>query len=141
MSGARTTEARWDGPRLVGRAILLAVAGLYVAIGLKFALSPDTAGSGVTVASAVGRTDLRAGLGGFPLGIAVTLVFCLVSRRTASGLAIALGVTAVVLAVRLAGAGLDDTIIGSARLLTAETIVVVLCGLGLVLSRRRTSPT
>jgi hypothetical protein len=140
MSGGRTAAAGWDGPGLVGRVILLAAAGLYVAIGLKFALNPDAAGSAVMVTSAVGRTDLRAGLGGFPLGIAATLVVCLVTRRTTGGLAIALGITASVLAVRLAGAGRDDTIIASARLLTAETVLVVLCGLGLWLSRRRRSP-
>jgi hypothetical protein len=136
MSATHAAGAGRNLLALAARVILLAAAGLYVMIGQKFALNPDPAGSAVAVTSAVGRTDLRAGLGGFPLGIAATLVFCLVTRRTAAGLAIALGITAMVLAVRLAGAGSDDTLIASARLLTAETVLVVLCGLGLLLIRR-----
>jgi hypothetical protein len=122
---------------LIPQLILLAAGGLYVMIGLKFALSPSDANPAIAVTAAVGRTDLRAGLGGFPLGVAAALLFCLVTRRTANGLAIALGVTATVLLVRLIGAGRDDTILASARLLSAESVVVVLSGLGLALVRRR----
>ena len=45
--------------------------------------------------------------------------------------------TMVALAVRLIGAGRDDTVVASARLLTAETVLVVLSGLGLAFGRRR----
>jgi len=133
-------SGRPDLRTLVAQLILLGAGGLYAAIGLKFALHPDAAGSAVSVTSAIGRTDLRAGLGGFPLGIAATLFFCLVTRRTAGGLTIALGVTAIVLAVRLIGAGRDDTVIASAKLLTAETVLVVLTSAGLALRRQSAAP-
>src|SRR5690242_20444734 len=89
------------GPRLV-----LAAAGLlYVAIGAKFALTPASAAAatGLSLAADVGRTTLRAGLGGFPLGLAAVLIWCALSpTRTLAGLRLAGAVTAVVLVVRLA---------------------------------------
>jgi hypothetical protein len=117
----------WRGvlPRLV-----LAAAGLlYVAIGAKFALTPSQAAAetGLSLAGAVAPTTMRAGLGGFPLGLAAVLVWCALSpARTIAGLRIAGAVTGVVLAVRLASAAADGVLAESARLLAPETVVVIL---------------
>lgn len=111
------------------RLVLLAVGLLYVMIGTKFALSPDAsaAASGLGVAAPVGRTTLRAAMGGFPLGIAIALLYCLLSpARIAAGLRLAATVTGVVLAVRLAGASADGALAESAHLLAPETVVVAL---------------
>ena len=111
------------------RLVLLAAGLLYVMIGVKFVLSPgpSAAQSGLSLATAVGRTTVRAGLGGFPLGIALTLLYCLMSpARTAAGLRLAATVTAAVLVVRFAGASADDALAQSARLLAPEAAVVAL---------------
>jgi hypothetical protein len=118
------TWRNWT-PRLV----LLAVSLLYLMIGTKFVLSPEpsAAVSGLAVAAPVGRTTLRAAMGGFPLGIALSLMFCALSAaRTVAGLRLAAAVTATVLAIRLVGAATDHTLSESARLLAPETVVVVL---------------
>ncbi|MFL5297630.1 MAG: hypothetical protein ACJ798_14710 [Phenylobacterium sp.] len=122
-------------PRLVLAAAVL----LYLMIGAKFVLDPDGAAtqSGLRMAAAVGRTNVRAGLGGFPLGIAATLAFCLVApARTVAGLRLAAGITGAVLAVRLAGAAADGALIESARLLAPETLVVALSLLAARAARR-----
>jgi hypothetical protein len=139
MASTEPQPRAWQAPTLVPLVILLAATALYVAIGLKYALDPAGANPAIALRDAVGRTDLRAGLGGFPLGVAATLAFCLLTRRTSAGLALALGVTAAVLAVRLIGAGRDDTVLASARLLAAESAVVALSAIGLALGRRRSA--
>jgi hypothetical protein len=110
------------------RLVLAAASLLYVAIGAKFALTPGAAAeTGLSLGAAVARTTVRAGLGGFPLGIAAVLAWCaLASSRTVAGLRIAGAVTAVVLAVRTVSAAADGTLAESARLLAPETLVVIL---------------
>jgi hypothetical protein len=121
------------------RLVLAAAALLYLAIGAKFVTQPESAAarSGLEAVSAVGWTTLRAGLGGFPLGISALLLFCAASpSRTLTGLVTAAGVTGAVLAVRLASAVIDHSMGESIALLAPETVVVVLTSVAALIVRR-----
>jgi hypothetical protein len=127
----------------VPRLILLAAGLLYVTIGTKFALQPDSAGaeSGYRFAEAVARTNLRAGVGGFPLGLGAALLFCAAApARVEAGLKLAALVTGVVLVIRFAGAASDGVLTASARLLGPETLVTVLTGTTAALLARSRRP-
>jgi hypothetical protein len=111
------------------RVVLLAAGLLYVLIGSKFALQPDQSASesGYRFAAAIARTNIRAGVGGFPLGLAAALLFCVASpTRTLWGLRLAAGVTGIVLAIRLASAVSDGVAPQAARLLAPEGVVTLL---------------
>jgi len=114
------------------RVILLAAGLLYLTIGMKFVVQPDAsaAEAGYRLADAVGRTNIRAGVGGFPLGVAAALLFCaLAPRRTVWGLRLAASVTGVVLLVRLGSALAEGVTPQAARLLAPEAVMTTLTGL------------
>lgn len=122
------------------RLIILAGAGLFTTIGLKFALDPQhaAAASGIVIEPGLAYTNTRAGFGGFPLGFALILVFCLFSsRRLLSALASIATVDAAILAVRLYGAVQDGTLSQSAHLLIPETALLVIALLGVLMETRR----
>jgi hypothetical protein len=124
----------------LSRLIILAVAGLFAMISFKFVLDPQhaAASSGIGLESAVGYTNARAGFGGFPLGFAAILLFCLFSsRRLLPALASIATVGSVILAVRLYGAGQDGTFSESAHLLIPEGVIVVVSLLGVLMETRR----
>lgn len=125
----------------VPRLILLAAALLYLAIGSKFVSQPDAAGaaSGYRFADMVARTNMRAGVGGFPLGVALALLFCAASpARTFAGLSLAAGVTGVVLVIRFVSALSDGVLPASAHLLAPELVVTLLTGAAaLILARQK----
>jgi hypothetical protein len=123
----------------LGRAIILAVTVLFTVIGLKFVLDPvhAAAGSGLSLASAVGYTNARAGIGGFPLGIAAILAFCLLSRRRhLMGLAFIVTVASVILAIRLYSVALDGTFAESLRIIAPEAAILAIALFTLRLERR-----
>lgn len=127
------------------RLILLAAALLYLAIGLKFVIQPDqaAAASGYRLADAIARTNIRAGVGGFPLGVSLALLFCAAAPgRVLWGLRLAAGVTLVVLVVRLASALADGVIVQAARLVAPEAAITLLTGAaaGWLAQRRPTAP-
>jgi hypothetical protein len=126
----------------LARLVILAVAALFAMISFKFVSDPRNAAaaSGIMLDSAIGITNTRAGFGGFPLGFAVLLVFCLFSsRRLLAALASIATLAAVILTVRLYGAAQDGTFGASAHLLIPETaILVVSLAAALMESRRRT---
>jgi len=118
----------WKMSPWIGRLIVLAVAGLFMMISLKFVLDPQhaAASAGITIAPGIGTTNTRAGFGGFPLGFAAILLFCLFSpRRLLAALSSIAAVAAVILAVRLFGAARDATFAGSAHLLIPEAAILV----------------
>jgi hypothetical protein len=59
----------WKFSPWLSRAIILAVALLFMMISFKFVLDPQhtAAESGITLEPGVGYTNTRAGFGGFPL--------------------------------------------------------------------------
>jgi hypothetical protein len=121
-------NALWKMSPWFGRLIVLAVAGLFTMISLKFVLDPQhaAASAGITIAPGIGTTNTRAGFGGFPLGFAAILLFCLFSpRRLLAALSSIATVAAVILAVRLFGAARDATFAGSAHLLIPEALIFI----------------
>ena len=118
----------WRMSPWIGRLIVLAVASLFTMISLKFVLDPQhaAANAGITIEPGLGTTNTRAGFGGFPLGIAAILVFCLFSsRRLLAALSSIATIAAVILAVRLFGAARDATFAESAHLLIPEAAILV----------------
>jgi hypothetical protein len=130
----------WKLSPWISRVIILAVAGLFTMISAKFVLHPlqAAADSGITVQSAIGTTNTRAGFGGFPLGFAAILIYCLFSsRRLLAALASVATVAAVILAVRLFGAAQDATWTQSAHLLIPETAIFIISLLAAAMEARR----
>jgi hypothetical protein len=130
----------WKLSPWISRLIILAVAGLFTMISLKFVFDPQhaAANAGITLQPGLGYTNTRAGFGGFPLGFAAILVFCLFSsRRLLAALSSIATVAAVILAVRLYGAAEDATFSQSAHLLIPETVLLVISLLGAALETKR----
>ena len=132
----------WKISPWISRLIILAVAGLFTAISLKFILDPQgsAAASGITIEPGLAYTSTRTGFGGFPLGFALILLFCLFSsRRLLAALSFIATVTAVILLVRVYAAATDNTFAGSAYLLAPETAITLISLLAVWLewSRRR----
>jgi hypothetical protein len=130
----------WKLSPWLSRLVILAVAGLFAMISLKFVLDPQhaAASSGITLDLALGYTNSRAGFGGFPLGFAAILVFCLFSSgRLLAALAAIATVVGVILTVRLYGAGQDGTFSESAHLLIPEAAILVISLLGVLMETKR----
>jgi hypothetical protein len=130
----------WKAAPWLSRLIILMVAGLFTMISLKFVFDPQqaAASSGIILQPGVGFTNTRAGFGGFPLGFALILVFCLFSQqRLLAALASIATVAGVILAVRLYGAAQDASFSQSAHLLIPETALLVISLLGVVIETKR----
>ena len=130
----------WKMSPWISRLIVLAVAAVFTMISLKFVLDPQhaAASAGITIAPGIGTTNTRAGFGGFPLGFAAILVFCLFSlRRLLPALASIATIAAIILLVRLFGALQDATFAQSAHLLIPEATIFVVSLLAAVIEARR----
>jgi len=130
----------WRMSPWIGRLIVLAVASLFTMISLKFVLDPQhaAANAGIAIEPGLGTTNTRAGFGGFPLGIAAILVFCLFSsRRLLAALSSIATIAAVILAVRLFGAARDATFAESAHLLIPEAAIFIVSLLAAAIEARR----
>jgi hypothetical protein len=130
----------WKMAPWLSRLIILAVAGLFTMISLKFIFDPlqAAANAGITIEPGVGYTNTRAGFGGFPLGFAAILVFCLFSsQRLLPALSSIATVATVILVVRLYGAVQDATFSQSAHLLIPETALIVISLLGVAMETKR----
>jgi hypothetical protein len=123
----------------LARLTILGVTILFAMIGLKYVLDPvhAAAGSGLTLASSVGYTNARAGIGGFPLSIAGILAFCLLSpRRHVMALALIATVASVLLVIRLYSAAYDGTFAESLHIIVPESVIVAISLLALRLEQR-----
>jgi len=130
----------WKISPWLSRLIILAVPGLFTMISLKFVFDPKAAAanSGIILQPGVGYTNTRAGFGGFPLGFAAVLLFCLFSsRRLLAALSSIATVAAVILSVRLYGAAQDASFSQSAHILIPETVLLVVSLLGAVMETKR----
>jgi hypothetical protein len=132
----------WTFSHWISRIILLFPTAIFFLISLR--TISDPAGSvgeqGITLSSPLGYTILRVGFGAFPLGFAIIVLACLISaRRALIGLSFVATMVTVVLAVRILGVCLDGTASQSFKLIVAEVVLLVLCGIGLFieLARRR----
>jgi hypothetical protein len=130
----------WKLSPWLSRLIIVAVAGLFTMISLKFVFDPRAAAanSGIFIEPGLGYTNTRAGFGGFPLGFAVILIFCLFSsRRLLAALLSIATIAGVILVVRLYGAAQDATFGQSAHLLIPEALLLVISLLGAVMETKR----
>jgi hypothetical protein len=130
----------WKMSPWISRLIIVAVAGLFMMISVKFVLDPQqaAANAGIILQPGVGTTNTRAGFGGFPLGFAVILLFCLFSvRRLQAALWSIATLAAVILSVRLYGAAQDSTFGQSAHLLIPEMLILAASLLGAAIEARR----
>jgi hypothetical protein len=130
----------WKASPWLSRLIIVAVAGLFTMISLKFVLDPQRAAAdaGIMIQPGLGFTNTRAGFGGFPLGFAAILVFCLFSsRRLLPALSSISTVAAVILAVRLYGAAEDASFSQSAHILIPEAVLLVVSLFGAVMEMKR----
>lgn len=130
-----TTLIRW-----LSRLTLAAAALIFLLIGSKYVLDPASAaaGSGMSLATLFGRTNMRAGVGGLALGTAAVTLLCLFSaNRLRLGLWFVLVMVSPVLLVRLYGVAVDGTFFASRRILLPETLLLLLASTGLVLGRPR----
>lgn len=130
-----TTPIRW-----LSRLTLAAAALVFLLIGSRYVLDPASAaaGSGISLATLFGRTNVRAGVGGLALGSAAVALLCLFSaNRLRLGLCFILAMLGPVLLVRLYGVAMDGTFLASRRILVPETLLLLLASIGLVLGRPR----
>jgi hypothetical protein len=130
----------WKFSPWLSRLIILAVIALFAMISLKFVFDPQRAAadSGIAIAPGLAFTNTRAGFGGFPLGFAFILAFCLFSRqRLLTALALIATVAGVILSVRLFGAVQDSTLGPSAHILVPEAVLFVVSLLGALMEVRR----
>src|SRR5215471_18936249 len=130
----------WTISPWLSRIVILVVAALFSLISFKFILDPHAAAaaSGITIEPGVGYTNTRAGFGGFPLGFALILLFCLFSSRwLLAALASIATVATVILAVRILGAAEDHTFTESLHLLAPEAAIAVVALLAAAMERAR----
>ncbi len=138
------TQTFWQFAPWLGRLVLGVAAFIFLMIGLRFLRDPiaAAAASGITLARGLGTTNLRVGLGAFPIGCAIAIASCLWSRRLLPlGLIFVAVMIGTAIVVRAYGIAVDGTALDSRRVLTAEAIVFGLTTLALAaeVARRRTS--
>ena len=129
-----TTPVRWLSRVTLGVASLI-----FLLIGTKYVLDPISAasGSGLSVPTLFGQTNMRAGVGGFALGAAIIALVCLASSdRLRMGLWFVLGILGPVILVRLYGVAIDGTFAASVHILAPETVLLLLTSTSLALSGR-----
>ena len=124
----------------INRIVLLGATVIFSMIGLRYIAHPiqASAATGISLGSALAATTTRVGSGAFPLGFAIFIFACLLSRRwylTGVSLVAILITTAIV--VRIFGIIADGPAPESSRLFVPETIMLTLSVAGIVLERAR----
>ena len=122
------------------RTILLVPTVIFALIAVRYIAHPvaSAAAQGIVLPPGSGVTIARVGLGGFPLGCAVFLAICLLSRqRLLIGLTFVAIMVSVVLAVRLFGMTTDSTIQENMKLVRAEIGLLFITAIGLFVEWNR----
>jgi hypothetical protein len=122
----------------VSQVVLGLAALVFFMIGRKYILDPVGAAtsSGFALASSLGVTNMRAGVGGFALGCGIVAALCVpVARRATIGLWFLITILGTVLAVRVFGVLNDGTAAQSRPILSAEAVLVSLAAVALILLR------
>lgn len=124
--------------RRVSQVVLGLAALLLLMIARKYIFDPGGAAtsSGIALASRLGVTNMRAGVGGFALGCAIFAALCIPRpRRVTSGLWFLITVVGSVFVVRVFGILTDGTAVQSRPVLIAEAVLLTLLTGALVLGR------
>lgn len=120
------------------RVLLAGATLLLLAIAIRTLRDPvaATLPQGIALQSPTGTTIARVGFGGFPLGLALALFACLVSReRLRAGLMLLLLVVSAVTLVRIQGLVIDGASERNLQLLRPEFALIALSTIGLVAGR------
>jgi hypothetical protein len=132
----------WRAAPWINKVIVLLSAAIFTAISFQPIVHPAAAAAeqGVAFTSSLGPTVFRVAFGGFPLGCAAFLVYCLLSsRRTLSGLIFSVLVLGVVLIVRVYSMEVDSSIKQSLPLVVAEIVLVAATLIGIAIEMGHTS--
>jgi hypothetical protein len=124
----------------IGQVVLSVAALLLILIGRKYIVDPmgAAASSGIALPSSLGLTNMRAGVGGFTLGLGIISGLSAWSRSMlVSGLRTLLVVVGIVFVVRVGGSLVDGTVAQSAHILIPEALIIA-ASLGALLSIRMT---
>jgi hypothetical protein len=123
----------------VNRLVLAAAAAVMTTIALRHLRDPTsaTAAAGIVLGSPSAATVVRVGFGGFPLGFAVALFGCLLTRRLLTGLFLVLAVVGAATLARVQGLWLDGATPYNLGLLRPEIAMVTASVVGIVLELRR----
>jgi hypothetical protein len=125
------------------RLVLGAATILLGTVALKLMIHPveSVADHGITLGTPDAVTAMRVS-GGIFLAVAIILVACLLAeRRLLIGLAVLATIASVILAVRLAGLGIDGPGPFTLRVLKPEVVLVLLSTAAVWLERKRRSQT
>jgi hypothetical protein len=120
------------------RCVLLFAAFLFSMIGRKYISDPVAAvrDSGMVLSTPMALTTARASFGAFSLACGTVVLACLISgRRNRLGLWFVVIVIGIVLAVRLYGIVEDGTFRENQRVLTAETVLLSITVIALLIGR------
>ena len=137
-STARSSRGLERASIRVSQVVLGLAALVFFMIGRKYILDPVGAAtsSGFALASSLGVTNMRAGVGGFALGCGIVAALCVpVARRATIGLWFLITVLGTVFVVRVFGVLNDGTAAQSGPILTAEAVLVSLAAIALILLR------
>lgn len=124
--------------RRVSQIVLGLAALLLLTIARKYIFDPAGAAtsSGIALASSLGVTNTRAGVGGFALGCAIFAALCIARpRRAMSGLWFLITVIGSVFLVRVFGILNDGTAAQSQPVLIAEAVLLAVIAGALALAR------
>ena len=128
----------------LNRLVLVAASFIFTAISLRYLNDPvhASAAVGVTLNSPLALSTTRIGLGGFPLGIAIFSLVCLLSsRRLLAGVTLVTTVITTAIGVRLFSALSDGWVPESTRLFIPEAVILLLSLTGLILETARRRQT
>ena len=126
----------WKAAPWISRVILLLSTAVFIMISIQPVADPvaTAAAQGIAFTSALGATVFRVSFGGFPLGCAVFLVYCLISsRRTLTGLILSALVLGTLLVVRIYGMEVDSSVLQSMPLVKPEIVLVAIVLLGIAI--------
>ena len=139
----------WNAVPWIGKVLMLLSTAIFIMISIQPIAHPaaNAAAQGIAFTSSLGSTVFRVSFGGFPLGCAVFLVYCLISRhRTLTGLIFSAVVLGTLLLVRIYGMEIDSSVQQSMPLVKPEIALVALMLLGVAIEvgqqayARRTVP-
>ena len=129
----------WKSAPWISKAILSLSTAIFIMISLQPIAHPtaNAAAQGIAFTSSLGPTVFRVSFGGFPLGCAVFLVYCLISNgKTLTGLIFSALVLGILLVVRIYGMEVDSSVQQSMPLVIPEVFLVALMVVGVAIEMR-----
>jgi hypothetical protein len=126
----------WKAAPWISRVILVPFIAIFTMIAVRHLAHPAAmaAQQGLAFVSPVGPTVFRSGFAGFPLGCAVFLAYCILSKqRTLTGLIFSLLLVGIVLAVRVYSMNVDASVPQSMTLVKDESVLVAVSIIGIAL--------